>query len=177
MNYQGIFSAVAFATSMMMAGASYAAGGHSGGHNQSFGQQGKIANVTRTIDINMFENRFEPSAINVKDGETIRFVVRNKGEAVHEFNIGRPSDHAGHQKEMAEMMDKGILEFDRINHAMMKSGGMMHSDPNSVLLEPGKSANLIWKFKKTKRLEFACNVPGHYESGMIGKFSFSGAMD
>ena len=74
------------------------------------------------------------------------------------------------------MMDKGILETDRINHKMMKTGGMMHSDPNSALLEPGKSATLIWKFKKTKLAEFASNVPRHYESGMNGKINFQVVM-
>jgi len=45
---------------------------------------------------------------------------------------------------------------------------MEHNDPNSVLLEPGKQAEVIWRFTKEAELEFACNVPGHYESGMMG---------
>ena len=45
---------------------------------------------------------------------------------------------------------------------------MAHDDPNSVLLEPGKQDEVIWKFTKAMDLEFACNVPGHYDSGMMG---------
>ena len=48
---------------------------------------------------------------------------------------------------------------------------MEHNDPNSVLLEPKKSAEIIWKFDTDASLEFACNVPGHYETGMVGKIT------
>ena len=46
---------------------------------------------------------------------------------------------------------------------------MAHSHSNSVLLSPGESAELIWKFSNTLDIEAACNVPGHYEVGMITK--------
>ena len=70
-----------------------------------------------------------------------------------------------------------VLEADRINHERMKmdmGGGktMEHDDPNSVLLEPGKSGEIIWKFTKATELEFACNVPGHYDAGMMGRLHF-----
>ena len=181
MKFSKIIAAGIVAVATLMSVTPYAVAGpgpgHAGKQQETVGRQGNPANVDRIIKIKLYDNRFEPSTIKVRDGETIRFVVTNEGDAVHEFNIGRPSDHAGHQKEMMKMMDNGFLEFDRINDKMMKSGGMMHSDPNSVLLEPGKSANLIWNFNKTKRAEIACNVPGHYESGMIAKIIFQGAMD
>ena len=49
-------------------------------------------------------------------------------------------------------------------------GHGMHDDPNSVLLEPGKSGEIVWTFPKDAdvAIEFACNVPGHYQSGMVG---------
>ncbi len=48
---------------------------------------------------------------------------------------------------------------------------MEHDDPNSLLLDPGESGELLWRFADGhKKLEFACNVPGHYQSGMHGKF-------
>ncbi|MNI87465.1 hypothetical protein D3C73_1446650 [compost metagenome] len=52
----------------------------------------------------------------------------------------------------------------------MKMVGMEHNDPNSVLIEPGTTKELIWIFAKSTSLEFACNVPGHYQSGMVGQF-------
>ena len=124
----------------------------------------------------MTDNRYLPEKITVKKGETIRFVMKNKGEFVHEFNIGTAKMHKAHQKEMMMMVEHGALEPDKINHAMMKmdmGGGksMEHNDPNSALLEPKKSGEIIWKFDTDAKLEFACNVPGHYESGMVGKIS------
>ena len=130
--------------------AAYAAGKHAGGHGQghSIGKPGKPQAATRTIEIKMIDNEFKPQSITVAKGETVRFVVVNRGEFVHEFNIGTAAMHQQHQKEMLVMMDKGILEADRINHHMMKSGAghMAHDDPNSVLLEPGKSATIVWTF-------------------------------
>ena len=46
---------------------------------------------------------------------------------------------------------------------------MAHSHNNSVLLSPGEKAELIWKFSNSLEIEAACNVPGHYEVGMIAK--------
>jgi uncharacterized cupredoxin-like copper-binding protein len=151
-----------------------AAGEHGGGHGDAAGEPGKASEVTRTVDIEMTDNRYSTEAVTVKAGETTRFVIRNTGELVHEFNIGTPGMHKVHQKEMMMMVDHGALEADRINHARMKmdmGGGktMEHNDPNSALLEPGKSAEIVWKFSKAGTYEFACNVPGHYDAGMVGK--------
>ena len=157
-----------------------ASGGHGGGHGHggsaNIGKPGTAADVSRTITVTMTDNRYSPENIEVKRGETIRFVLKNEGEFVHEFNIGTAKMHKAHQKEMMIMMEQGVLEPDRINHAKMKmdmGGGktMEHSDPNSALLEPNKSGEIVWKFGSDARLEFACNVPGHYEAGMVGKIS------
>ena len=59
---------------------------------------------------------------------------------------------------------------------MLMGGGMghdmRHDDPTSVLVEPGKTKELVWKFTKNAELEFACNMPGHYEAGMVGNIDF-----
>ncbi len=160
-----------------------AAGSHGGGHGHKtghgqamkIGEPGDPAQVDRTIMVIMGDNFFEPNQIKLGRGETIRFMVRNSGEFLHEFNIGTSAMHAAHQKEMSEMMEHGMITSDGINHERMKMGrgadGMMmaHDDPNSVLLEPGKQAEVIWHFTTEVILEFACNVPGHYESGMMGR--------
>ena len=153
-----------------------ASGGHGHGGGANIGTPGKAANVTRTVTISMTDNRYSPENIEVKKGETIRFVVKNKGEFVHEFNIGTAKMHKAHRKEMMMMVEHGVLEPDKINHARMKmdmGGGktMEHNDPNSSLLEPTKSSEIIWNFNTNAKLEFACNIPGHYESGMVGRIS------
>jgi len=169
------FSAtVAFATTQ-----AWAAGSHSGGHSgkEAIGEPGKVSKATRSVEIKMFDNYYEPENISVKEGETVRFVVRNDGEFVHEFAIGTAAMHASHQKEMMMMMEHGALEPDKINHKMMMMDmgdgkTMKHDDPNSILLEPGKSGEVVWTFTKAINIEFACNVPGHYEAGMMGKIRF-----
>jgi len=159
----------------------WAAGTHGGGHDDkmSVGKAGKAEKASRTIEIKMFDNYYEPENISVKEGETVRFVIKNAGDFVHEFNIGTSEMHASHQKEMMMMMEHGALEPDKINHNMMmmdmgNGKTMKHEDPNSVLLEPGKSGEVVWTFAKSSDIEFACNVPGHYESGMMGKVRFNG---
>jgi uncharacterized cupredoxin-like copper-binding protein len=56
-----------------------------------------------------------------------------------------------------------MMEMDMGNGQSMK-----HDDPNSVLLEPGQRQEVIWKFSDNSNIEFACNVPGHYQAGMYG---------
>lgn len=147
--------------------------GHGDSEN-SAGSPGKKSAVSRTIKVTMFDNYYEPAEIEVKEGETIKFVIVNAGTLVHEFNIGTPEAHVAHAPEMQMMVDHGVLEADRINHeaakAMQKAMGHgMHNDPNSALLEPGKSGEIIWKFPEHAEIEFACNVPGHYDAGMAGE--------
>lgn len=152
------------------------------GHKPAFGVPGKASDAKRTITVVMKDNSYDAPTISVRAGETVRFIVKNEGELLHEFNIGSPETHAGHQKEMMAMMEMGMLtptgidqEKMKMDHAGMspEMKNMKHDDPNSVLVEPGKTAQIIWKFARPMKLEFACNVPGHYQSGMVGEFKFS----
>ena len=150
--------------------------GHDHGTKESIGESGKSSDATRTIEIKMFDN-YAPEEISVNFGETVRFVIQNSGEFVHEFNIATAKKHATLQKEMMLMMVHGTLEVDKINHAMMEMDTgdgrtMEHNDPNSVLQEPGMSGEVTWKFTRAGGLEFACNVPGHYDSDMLGQVRF-----
>ena len=114
----------------------------------------------------------------MKEGQTVKFVITNKGELVHEFAIGTPEAHKAHAPMMQMMVDHGVLEADRINWKAAKKmqktmGHGMHKEANSVLLEPKKKGTIIWKFPKHATIEFACNVPGHYDAGMVDKFKLS----
>ena len=136
------------------------------------GEKGKLSEVNRTIEIKMYDNYFEPSKIIVKKGETIKFFVSNYGELVHEFNIATKEMHIKHQPEMMKMVEHEILLADRIDKEKMKQmakkdHSMAHSHSNSVLLEPNEISEIIWKFSTDTNLEAACNVPGHYEVGMV----------
>ena len=148
------------------------------GHAE-FGQPAPAASATRTVEINMTDIAFAPTSLDVKAGETVRFVLVNKGHLLHEFNLGDAAMHAAHQKEMLQMQQSGMLtptgmgrggmDHSSMGHGSMDMPGMKHDDPNSVLVEPGKTAELTWTFARADNLEFACNVPGHYQAGMVGK--------
>jgi len=161
---------------------------------QAFGTRGRAQDVKRTIDIVMRDNSYQPQRIQVRAGETIRFRVRNAGELLHEFNIGTAAMHQQHQREMQVMFESGMMsatskdamasmdhsKMPGMNHSSMEHGSMnhgaipmRHDDPNAVLVNPGQTEEMIFKFTKSAALEFACNVPGHYESGMMGNVVFS----
>ena len=124
----------------------------------------------------MYQNYYEPNKFEIKKNQTIKFIVYNYGELVHEFNIATKAMHLKHQPEMMKMVENEILLVDKIDKKKMKElskkdHSMSHSHSNSVLLEPNQSAELIWKFNTNADLEAACNVPGHYEAGMIAKIN------
>jgi uncharacterized cupredoxin-like copper-binding protein len=122
------------------------------GHAAALGKPGDPGKVTRSIEMEMNdEMRFMPDSIRVKQGETIRFIVRNTGKANHEMVLGTIRE----LKEHAEMM--------------RKFPEMKHADPNQVSVEPGMTGELIWQFTKAGTFDFACLVPGHFEAGMVGK--------
>jgi uncharacterized cupredoxin-like copper-binding protein len=148
-----------------------------------FGEPAMAAKASRSVEVVMGDMSFDPKTIEVKAGETIRFVLVNKGQLLHEFNLGDAAMHAAHQQEMLKMQQNGMLtptamkEMDHGSMAGMDHGstdhGMKHDDPNSVLVPPGKTAELTWTFTKATNLEFACNIPGHYQAGMVGKLTVS----
>ena len=140
------------------------------------GEKGKASEITRTITIKMYDNYYEPAQIQIKKGETIKFIVFNVGELVHEFNIATKEMHIKHQPEMMTMVENEILLSNRIDKKKMKqmakkNPSMSHSHSNSVLLSPGEKGELVWKFNNKAKLEAACNVPGHYDVGMIVKIN------
>lgn len=157
-----------------MSGGGHGGGGH--GAAQDIGRAG--VNPTRTINITMGDNYYEPERIALAHGETVRFVITNTGSFLHEFNINTAASHAEHGPMMAMMFEMGALEPDRINHAVMNASkgtghDMSHDAPNSVLIEPGQTREVTWTFDTMKDLEFACNIPGHYDSGMVGDFAIA----
>ena len=142
--------------------------------NMKIGSLGKESEVSRVIKVIMYDNYYEPDSFQIKAGETIRFEVKNAGELVHEFNIANKMMHIKHQPEMEKMVENEILFADSIDKVKMKKMAKMdksmgHSHSNSILLEPKQKGDIIWKFDNAVNIEVACNVPGHYQAGMIAK--------
>jgi len=142
-------------------------GGHSHSADAMMGTPGDPADAARTVEVVMTDNAFSVPSLEVKEGETIRFVLRNDGEFLHEFNIATAHMHEEHQEEMMHMMEHSA----EMTAASMEAD---HHDANSILLDPGQTGELTWTFGKAMELEFACNVPGHYQSGMVGQFHMHG---
>ena len=141
------------------------------------GEKGKLSEVNRVIEVKMYDNFYEPNEIQIKKGETIKFKVYNFGEFVHEFNIATKEMHLKHQPEMMKLVENEILLADKIDKKKMKEmakkdQSMSHSHSNSVVLEPNEDGEIIWKFNTEAKLEAACNIPGHYETGMIAKIKY-----
>jgi uncharacterized cupredoxin-like copper-binding protein len=143
------------------------ASAHGPGHAMSGGKLGEAGKVTRVIDVVAIENAFSLKSLQVKDGETVRFVVRNDGREPHELIIGTVSEHAEHRKMMRDMIE----QQKKGQHQTHSMSAMSHS--SGVWVEPGKTETFVWTFKRTPNLEFACNIPGHYEDGMKGAITFS----
>ena len=118
----------------------------------AFGRDGDPARVTRTIKVDMADNmRFTPSRIAVKRGDTVRLVVHNGGQVLHELVLGTAEaleEHAALMKRFPEME---------------------HADPNMAHVRPGKTGEIVWQFTKPGEFRFACLQPGHFEAGMVGK--------
>jgi len=169
-------------SSLALAGGSQ---GHQHGHEaqghgdhghgaMTMGRPGRVEEVDRVVAVKLGDNHFTPETIEIKKGETVKFELDNQGRLLHEFNIGTAAMHAAHQKEMLAMMQAGMLTptgmqpMEHGHHGDHDMAMMKHDDPNSVLLEPGQQKTLIWTFDADTQLQFACNVPGHYESGMWG---------
>ena len=144
---------VAFA-SIAISGAALASGSHKGGHDEgetAIGKPGVAAKANRTIAIDMNDTmRYTPSEIQAKQGETIRFVIKNSGKVKHELSLGT-------EKELREHLEQ-----------MKKFPDMDHDEPSKISLAPGKEGEIVWQFTKAGAVNFACLMPGHYEAGMKG---------
>jgi uncharacterized cupredoxin-like copper-binding protein len=116
-----------------------------------WGIAGERRQARRTIEVGMGDDmRFRPDRIDVRLGETVRFVVRNRGQAMHEFVIGTRAENARH----AELM--------------LKHPGMEHDAPYMAHVEPGKTGEIVWTFNRAGEFEFACLIAGHFQAGMKG---------
>lgn len=109
------------------------------------------AKRARTIEIRMDDNmRFTPERIELREGETIRFVVRNAGKLLHEMVIGTPQ------------------ELDAHAAIMRKHPGMEHDEPFMTHVNAGRNGQILWNFNRPGTFQFACLIAGHYEAGMKG---------
>jgi len=118
----------------------------------AFGQEGNPKKVARTIKVDMADNmRFSPADLTVKKGETVKFLVHNSGQVLHEMVLGTKEAIAEHAA------------------LMKKFPEMEHADANMAHVKPSKSGAIVWQFTRAGEFQLACLQPGHFEAGMVGK--------
>jgi len=145
------------------ANGSFAGGNHGGGHGprpegDSIGKPGDEDEVSRTISVDMADAmRFTPNDLLVKQGQTIRFVVKNSGKLRHEFFLGTT-------KALKDRYE-----------AMKKNPAMENVKDNQVTVEPGQTGVVIWRFTEAGTVHFACLHPGHFDAGMKGNIKVASA--
>ncbi|MCZ8256920.1 MAG: cupredoxin family protein [Polaromonas sp.] len=119
-----------------------------------WGIAGEAKAVTRTVTLSMTDNmRFTPDKLTFKQGETVRFVIRNQGKLLHELVIGTKA------------------ELDAHAAMMVKFPGMEHDEPYMAHVAAGKSGGMVWTFNRAGEFDFACLIAGHYQAGMVGKIT------
>jgi uncharacterized cupredoxin-like copper-binding protein len=105
----------------------------------------------RTIRFSMSDKmHFVPDHVSVKEGETVRFLVKNGGKLMHEFVIGTQEELQAHAA------------------LMKKFPKMEHDEPYMAHVAPGKTGEVIWTFNRPGDFEFACLISGHFDAGMRG---------
>ena len=121
-----------------------------------WGIAGDLKGVKRTVTLTMDDKmRFAPDTLSFKEGETVRFIVKNQGNLLHEMVIGTRA------------------ELDAHAAVMEKFPNMAHDEPYMAHVDPGKQGGLVWTFNRPGDFEFACLVAGHYQAGMKGTISVS----
>ncbi len=117
----------------------------------AFGVEGNPKAASRTVPISMDDSmHYSRSEIRVKQGETVTFVVSNKGKLLHELVIGTEEELQKH----AELMRKNPT--------------MEHDEPYMAHVKPGTIEKMTWRFTKAGTFMFGCLVAGHFEAGMKG---------
>jgi uncharacterized cupredoxin-like copper-binding protein len=106
----------------------------------------------RTVRITMTDDlRFTPAIIEVGHEETVRFEVRNFGNAAHEMVIGT--------REALE--ERAARKATTVADAPMP--------PWATRVAPGQTGTIVWNFSRAGTFHFACLADGHYAAGMTGQ--------
>ncbi len=110
-------------------------------------QGGEEGGPVRTVVLEARHSRFSVGQIEVRRGETVRFVVRNLDPIAHELIVG-------------DMAVQNRHEVGTESH---------HGDrPGELSVPPGATAETLYRFGTAGRLYFGCHLPGHWAYGMQG---------
>ncbi len=114
----------------------------------------------REITLSMSEWTFSPIDIKVKEGERIRFTVRNDGKLLHEFMfMTMPQMQAITYR--AKRADWSLFEHEALYE--------------KSLLLPGQEISFVATITKSGSWMFMCMLPYHMQMGMMGQLATPGA--
>jgi uncharacterized cupredoxin-like copper-binding protein len=102
---------------------------------------------TRVIEIQIEHSRFDPAAIAVEPGSTVRFVVHNGDPIAHEFLVG---------DEAAQLRHETGTEPEHGARA------------GELSIPPGETRVTTYTFPLVGELLVGCHLPRHYDYGMRG---------
>lgn len=103
---------------------------------------------TVTVEVEVHHSRFRPARLQVVEGTTVRFVVRNTDPIDHELIVGPPEVHRRHER--------GTEPY----HP---------PKPGEVSVAAGDTAETTYRFDAVGTLEMACHLPRHLTYGMRGE--------
>jgi uncharacterized cupredoxin-like copper-binding protein len=100
----------------------------------------------RTVHVSIHYSRFDPTAFDVRPGETVRFVVTNLDPIEHEFIIGDVRVQLLHERGAEAFHPPRPGEMTVPAGTTMETTYTFPSEPGSLIL--------------------GCHLPGHYAYGM-----------
>ena len=121
-----------------------------GGTNTTAGTH----SAPRTVKVDMRDTAFTPLNIDVRAGETIRFVFTNSGAVTHDAFIGDAAAQNDHEMEMRHMGGMGHNGHDPMGEA------------DATTVKPGKTGKITYTFRAGSNLLIGCHEEGHYAAGM-----------
>ena len=106
----------------------------------------------RIVHVRIRYSAFIPDAIDVRPGETVRFVVRNADPIDHEFLIGDEAVQQVHE------------EGTEPHHG---------ARPGEISVPAGETVATTYTFGERGSTLFGCHLPGHYAYGMRGTIAIA----
>jgi uncharacterized cupredoxin-like copper-binding protein len=144
-----------------------ACGGDSGGSDESggltsSGPEDTDSAGTRTVEVEMRDNEFSPDQVEVSEGERVRFVFTNEGQATHDAVVGDEAAQAEHEAEMRATES----EPEHGTMSTMSHGSEAEGSEAAITVDPGATGELTYSFDTDDAVLIGCHEPGHYDAGM-----------
>ena len=111
--------------------------------------------IVRLVALNF---GYEPTRIEVRRGETVRFIVENQTDLPHEVFIGSPDDQAGHAQ-AHQAAGPSVVKLE-------------DEGPAALSIPPNGTGQLESTFDDPAVTVIGCHLAGHWESGMRAEIAF-----